>query len=813
MKKILFLPLLLLLSATAIHAQQVSGIVKDDAQKDMNGATVSLLRVKDSTLVKLAVTQNGKYAFAITGADSFFISISYVGFETAVTQKFYYSGQAVQMPGAVLRKSATGLKAVVVSSRKPVIENKPGKMVLNVEGTINATGTDALELLRKSPGVTVDKDDRLGLNGKEGVQVYIDGRPSPLQPQDLANYLKSLSSSQIETIEIISNPSSQYEAAGTGGIINIRLKKNKTMGFNGSVNAGASFSRNTRAEEGIALNYRNKKFNVYGAYNGVHGNTGMNFDIYRIVKDTAFDQKNRLLYKNSSHSFKAGADYTMNEKNSMGITVNGSFATPTLENYNLTNIKQEASGTTGRVLDAANINRMQNNNVNTNINYMYKGTGGKSLVLNGDYGYYSLSQDQWQPNTFLAADGKTVTGTKNYQIESPSRIDIYSVKADYELNIGKGRAGFGGKFGYVKTGNTFNQYNEAAGTAVLDTAASNYFRYTENVNAAYAKYSREFKGLSIQGGIRAEQTVVKGDLKNWEQAAAVWKQENRSFSKNYIDFFPSISLTFTPGPIHQFMLAYSRRIDRPVYKDMNPFEYRINEYSFHRGSTDIRPQYSNTISLTHTYKSRLNSTLSYSHVKDVFGQVVDTAGGMKGFLSNRNLATQDMASLNMTYGLQYKAYSLFASAAGYYSKYKASYGAGRDIALDTWSANIFVQNSFRFGKDWSAELSGFYSSPSIWQGSMKAAYIWSADAGLQRKLLQGKATIKASVSDIFNTLKWSATSDFAGQKVLAAGKQESRQAKLSFSWRFGKAPAKTPRQLPAGAVEENKRVQTSGLSN
>lgn len=813
MKKFLFLPLLLLLSATAIHAQQVSGIVKDDAQKEMNGATISLLRAKDSSVVKLAVTQNGKYGFTVTGADSFFISISYVGFETAVTQKFYTGGQAVHMPVVVLHKATARMKAVVVSSRKPVIESKPGKLVLNVEGTINATGTDALELLRKSPGVTVDKDDRLALNGKDGVQVYIDGRPSPLQPQDLANYLKSLSSSQIESIEIISNPSAQYEAAGTAGIINIRLKKNKTMGFNGTVTAGVSASENARTEEGINVNYRNKKFNVYGAYNAAQGNTGMKLDLYRILKDTAFDQQNRLRFKNNNHAFKTGFDYTFDAKNSIGITVNGSFATPTLENNNHTAIKEAATGATGRMLDAANINHMKNNNVNTNINYMYKGTDGKSLVLNADYGYYSLRQEQWQPNTFLAADGKTITGTKNYQIESPSRIDIYSVKADYEQQVGKGTAGFGGKFGYVKTGNTFNQYNEAAGTSVQDMAASNYFRYTENVNAAYARYSRAFKILAIQAGIRAEQTSVKGDLKKWEQDAGGWKQVNQSFSKNYTDLFPSVSLSFTPKNAHQFVLAYSRRIDRPVYKDMNPFEYRINEYSFHKGSTDIRPQYSNTISFTHTYKSRLNSTLSYSHVNDVFGQVVDTAGGMKAFLSNRNLATQDIASLNVSYGLQYGPYSLFASTSGYYSRYKASYGTGRDLALDVWAANVFVQNSFRFGKDWSAELSGFYSSPSIWQGSMKAAYIWSADAGVQRKLLQGKASIKASVSDIFNSLKWSATSNFAGQQVQAAGKQESRQAKISFSWRFGKATAKAQRQVPAGAEDENKRVQTSGLNN
>ncbi|WP_211999885.1 TonB-dependent receptor [Chitinophaga sp. HK235] len=812
MKKILLLLPIFSLLASALQAQRIHGTISDETGGPLSGATVSLLSAKDSSLIKLSLSENGSYAFSEAPRDTLLITISYVGFDVFYSLPFYFSGKTITLPTFHLHKASSNLKGIGVTARKPMVEVRPDKTVLNVEGTINAIGGHALDLLRKSPGVMVDKDDHLTLNGRNGVQVYIDGRPSPLNEQDLSNYLQSLSSSQIEAVEIISNPSVQYDAAGTAGVINIRLKKNKSQGLNGSISAGVSISRHTRMDDGFSLNYRNKRLNAFGSYTGAFGKSGMDFNLYRIVKDTAFDQKSEVLFKNRSHNVKAGLDYTLDTRNSVGLTVNGSFATPTLENHNYTPIMYYPTGSEARILDATNNNSMKNNNVNVNLNYTYKDSTGRLLTVNGDYGNYSLNSDQWQPNTFLQPDGKTITGSKNYFIESPTHIDIYSIKADYEHGLAKGRLGIGGKFGYVKTDNTFNQYNEAGDRTVLDNAASNFFSYTENVNALYARYSREFKGFSLQGGIRAEHSTVKGELTGGKKAEND-QTTDQSFHKSYLDFFPNLSFTLAPKTNNQFVLAYSRRIDRPVYKDLNPFEYRLNEYTFHKGSTQVRPQYSNTISLTYTYKFQLNTTLSYSHVKDVFGQVVDTADGTKGYLSNRNLAAQDITSISFSFPFQYKSYSLFANVNGYYSKYNASYGAGRELNLDVYGANIFLQNSIRFGKGWTGELSAFYNTPSIWQGSMKAAAIWSADAGLQKQLLQGNAAIKVAVSDLFNTLKWSASSDFAGQKIWAAGKQETRQFKVSFTYRFGNSQVKAAKQIESGTEEEHKRVKSNGLGN
>lgn len=209
------------------QAQQIKGVVKDEQGKLLSGATAALKKVKDSSVVKLNATNaDGRYEFVGIQPGQYFVNVTHVGHAPKNSLSFEVSGEgAISAPEVLLGKVTGNMKEVVVNSKKPMIEVKADKTVLNVEGSINAVGQDALELLRKSPGVVVDKDENVSLSGKNGVQVYIDGRPTPLSGQDLSAYLKTLQSSSIEAIEIITNPSAKYDAAGNAGIINIRLKK------------------------------------------------------------------------------------------------------------------------------------------------------------------------------------------------------------------------------------------------------------------------------------------------------------------------------------------------------------------------------------------------------------------------------------------------------------------------------------------------------------------------------------------------------------------------------------------------------------
>ena len=797
----------------AAFAQQVSGNVKDQQGKALSNSTVSLLNAKDSSVVKLAASNNnGSYTFNGVKPGNYLISISHVGYAPVYSKSFEYAGSGdFNVPAIQVNKITGDLKEVVVNSKKPMVEVRADKTILNVEGTINSVGTDALELLRKSPGVMVDKDDNLSLAGKNGVQIYIDGRPTPLSGKDLSDYLKSLQSAQIESIEIITNPSAKYDAAGNAGIINIRLKKNKSFGTNGSVNAGYGIGIYPKYNGGLSLNHRNNKVNIFGNYTFNDNINESYMKLHREQLDTLFDQQSKIYMKNISHGYKGGLDYFVNKFNTVGLIISGNSSDMTFSNYSRTPISYMPTGKVDRILVADNSSKSKRNNTNFNLNYRFADTSGHELNVDADYGFYRIKSNQFQPNYYFDPISNAQTGQFIYNMIAPTDIDMYTAKADYEQNFKKGRLGLGAKTSYVKSGNDFERYNVYTNTKELDTLRSNGFNYKENVNAAYANYNRSFKGFMIQAGLRVENTNSEGHSTGKKWNGAEYVGYDSVFKRNYTDFFPSASVTFNKNPMNQWSVSYSRRIDRPAYQDLNPFEFKLDEYTYQKGNTQLRPQYTNSFGVTNTYKFKLTSTLNYSHVKDVFTQLIDTADVSKSFITKKNLATQDIVSLNLSYPFQYKWYTVFANVNTYYSRYKADFGGGnRKINLDVVAATFFMQNSFNLGKGYTGELSGWYSSPSIWQGTFKSSQIWSVDGGVQKTLFKGKATVKTSVSDIFKTIKWKGTSDFSGQKTIASGGFDSRVFKINFTYRFGNNNVKASRQRKTGLDDESKRVGSQG---
>lgn len=811
MRKI-FLIAVSLLFTNILFAQKIAGVVKDQQGKGLDKTTVSLLNAKDSSVVKLAVTDEaGKFSVETTGG-SFLLSLSHVGFIPQLTKVVEVQGADVNIGELIMEKLESALAGVTVTSQKPMIEVRADKTILNVEGTINAQGQDAFELLRKSPGVIIDKDDNLSLAGKNGVQVYIDGKPSPLSGADLANYLKSMQSSQIEAVELITNPSAKYEAAGNAGIINIKLKKNKSFGTNGSVNAGYSIGTFPKYNGGLSLNHRNKKVNLFGNYNINNGE-----NVSRMVStstrfDTLFAQQNRVVFQNNSHGFKAGMDYFAGAKTIVGVTVNGNLASNDIHTAGPMVFTHVPTNTIDRTLVANNRNDIKRDNINANLNYRYAVTGGTELNIDADYGFFNIRGDQFQPNYYLDYPSRDTIHKAIYNMIAPTDIDLYSIKADYEQNYRGGRLGIGGKIGFVNTDNDFQRYNVFPSGKVLDTLKSNKFAYKENINAVYVNYNKGFKGFMMQVGLRVENTHAKGTSEGYKQLQNGYYEEyDSSFNRNYTDFFPSAALTLNKNPMNQWSFSYSRRIDRPAYQDLNPFEFKLNEYTYMKGNTQLQPQYTNSFGITNIYKFRLTTALNYSHVKDIFAQIPDTVEKTKGFLYKQNLATQDIVSLNVSYPFQYKWYSFFATANAFYSYYKANLGGGdRNIEQGVFSFTYFMQNSFKLGKGWTGEISGYYSAPTLWQGVFKSKALGFVDVGLQKQLFENKATLRVGVSDIFRTLKWQGTSNFTGANMMARGNWESRLLKVNFSYRFGNSQVKAARQRKSAIEEENKRANQSG---
>lgn len=807
----LFFLFALAVASLTLNAQEISGFTKDADGNPVSGATISLMKDTGSAVLKLAVSKNdGSYTLKDIGPGKYRVSVSHVSFQPAVSAPFSLEESAITVPEFRLAKAAADMKNVVVTARKPIVEVKADKTILNVEGTINAVGSDALELLRKSPGVTVDKDENLSVSGKNGVQVYIDGRPTPLSGTDLASYLKSLQSANIEAIEIITNPSAKYEAAGNAGIINIRLKKNKSLGANGSVNAGWNIGIYSKYNAGFSLNYRNKSMNIFGNY-GYNNSTNWNtMNIHRTTGDTLFDQTGTMKFQNNAHNYKAGIDYFINAKNTIGLMVNGMSADPAISNNSRTPIIYIPTNTVDRILTANNRSQMDRSNVNFNLNYSYNNPNGKNLTVNADHGIYDIYNDQLQPNIYLDPTGQTQISSVIYNMIAPTDIKISSLKIDWEQNFMKGKLGFGGKAALVATDNDFQRYNVYGASKILDKERSNRFRYSENINAAYINYNRQFKGFMIQAGLRVENTISEGTSTGQRNTSSGYVKYDSTFKRDYINAFPSAAITFNKNPMNQVSFTFSRRIDRPAYQDLNPFEFKLDEYTFQKGNINLKPQYTNSVGMTHTFKYKLNTTLNYSHVKNMFVQLIDTAEGSKAFMSKQNLATQNIVSLNVSYPFMYKSYTVFTNLNSNYSRYEADFGSGRKINLEAFGLNIYQQHSVKFAKTWTAELSGFYNAPTIYMGSFKARSLYGLDAGLQKQLFGGKATVKASVSDIFRTLRFRGETTFAGQTTEFSNRWESRQFKLNLVYRFGNNQVKAARQRTSGAEDENKRTQSSG---
>jgi len=798
------------LASSAQKRSSLTGEVKNVSGKPITAATILLQKFSDSSIVKTNITDSkGSFSFEEVVAADYFISITNIGYQKYFSEKFTVKeGEGFILPSASLLITEKNLEGVTVTGKKPIIEVKADKTIFNVENSINATGSNAFELLQKSPGVITDKDDNISLKGKNGVRVYIDGKPTQFSSADLAAYLKSINSVDIESIEMISNPSARYDAQGNAGIINIKLKKNKKLGLNGSASAGFNMGINPKTNSAFSLNYRNKKANWFSNYSNNWSKNESDFFLFRKQIDSIYNQTSKQYSEGWSHNLKAGADFFLTKTQTFGFiaTLNGSDMQNRTESQ--TPISSITNGKLGQILRAGNTLPNESKNGNFNINYRFADTSGHELNVDADYGLYTNRRTSYQPNAYYAPDNKELQYEKNYRNRTPTDIAILSAKIDYETPFKKGKLGFGAKFSDVKTDNTFDFYNVITNIDYLDSGRSNSFSYNENINAAYINYNKPLnQKWAIQTGLRVENTISDGKLTRVDGVA----QTDDRVKRNYTDFFPSAAITFNQSMKHIFNLTYSRRIDRPNYQDLNPFENKLDELTYQKGNAFLRPQYTNSVELTHTYKYRFNTTVSYSHIKDYRAQVIDTAEKIRSYITQRNLASQDIFNINFSLPFQVtKWWSIYANINAFHSLYKADFGEGKQVNIGVNSASIYMQQSFTIGKGYTGEISGFYSSPSVWAGTFKSKAIGNLDIGIQKQLLKGKANVKVSYTDLLHTLRWRGISDFGAAYIDVKGNWESQQIRMNFTYRFGNNQVKAARQRKTAAEEEAKRTKSGG---
>jgi iron complex outermembrane recepter protein len=797
----LFFTLVLFITFQTAHAQNLTGQLQNSNKQAIAKAAITLWNTADSSIVSITqVDENGKFIVENIKNGNYWILTSAMGYAADTIKNITMNNTNLALPTIVLQKGTKKITGVTVLSKKPYIEVKADKTVINVESSINATGSNALEILAKSPGVIVDKDDNISLKGKSGVMVYIDGKQTYLDNASVAAMLKNTQSTNIEAIEIIANPGAKYDAEGNAGVINIRLKKNKKLGTNGSIGLGANYGYTPKGNTNFTLNNNNRKTNVFLMYGNNFGKREGFIQFKRILGGQEYNQKSVTIDNDFDNTYKAAIDYNLNTKNTIGVMVNGGYS-----KENFTNTSNTFIGNTGQsatsTLYATNDIIGVRNNLNGNVNYKFADTNGTTLNIDLDAGRFRRPSNSYQPNEYRDLN-LNIINQLIYRTSAPIEIDILTAKADYECKAFKGKLGFGVKTSYVVTENTFDFYNVVNNIETKDLDKSNTFKYTENVNAAYANYNREFNTKwSTQLGLRAEQTNSNGQL------TSIQASNNDTVARNYINLFPSAGLTYNVNAKHTLGLTYSRRIERPSYQDLNPFEFKLDELTYQKGNAFLRPQYANSVELTHTFMQFLTTGLSYSRITDVYAQITDTADGNRAFITQKNLANSDVFGLNISAPMPIKKWWFaFANLGLNYTHNRANFN-GNIIDIQFPSMSFYAENNFTLPKGYTASVSGFYAMPGYWGGTFKTSPIGNLDLGIQKSFFNKKLNAKLSFTDLFWSQRWHGVSDFAGLYLDARGGNETRQVRLNLTYRFGSNTVGKTRDRKTGLEEESSRIK------
>ena len=800
MKSYLLLCILIITNFLNAQSFSISGKITLEANEKIAVTSVVLHSENNQTFSKTVATDNnGNYIFSDIKTGNYFIEINYVGFQTYKSAIVILVDKNIILPIIQLQKSTQQLKEIVIKKQKPMVQVLADKTVFNVENTINATGTSGFELLRKAPGVVIDNNDNLIVEGKSGVLIYIDGKQSFLSGSDLTNYLKTIQAADIEAIEIITQPSSKYDAAGNAGIINIKLKKNKNFGTNGTISTGINVGKFATSLSSVAFNNRDKKNNFYGNYSNRFGRNYSFINLNRLQSNTVFDAQSSSVNENNANNIKVGYDYYANTKNTFGIVLSGNFNNGTTYGNTRTSIKSVNSATLDSVLIAKSDSYNKNYNLYSNVNYRYQDTSGTSFNSDFDYGKYTSDRSNYQPNFYYNNSESVVLSQSINSQNTPIQIAIFSLKSDYEQKLFKGKLGAGFKTSLVKTDNTFEVFNYMNDNPVFNPLLSNRFKFDENINAVYVNYNRKYEKFNFQTGLRLENTNSEGNLISTQQIA------NEQVKRNYTDLFPSAGITYQANDTNSFALLYSSRIERPSYQSLNPFEFQIDELSFQKGNPFLKPQYTNNIKLNYTYKFTLNTSLSYSFINDFFAQVTEAAGNTKNFLITRNVANQQVINLGVSYPYKIKEWwSIYISANAFQSKYIATSATFTSITQETLS--LYGQNTFILPKAFSFEVSGWFSSPSVWGGTYRTKSIGSLDLAIQKQFLNKKLNLRVAVSDVLFTSPWRANSKFPNLVISGNGGNDSRQVRFNLSYNFGSEQIKKEINRNSGLEDEKNRI-------
>jgi iron complex outermembrane receptor protein len=805
------LPLFLFLSLNMFGqtiSNSMEGVVMNEDGTPVDGAVVSIMYAKDSSIFKVLVTEStGDFAVDHLKPERYLLYITNMGYQNYWSAAFMIdSATMLKLPAIPLKITDNQLGTVTIEARKNLVERKIDRTVINVNSFIGNAGNNVLEVLQKSPGVSVDANDNIQLKGKSGVVIFIDDKPTYLSQQDLANYLRSLPSSSVDVIELMTNPPAKYDAAGNAGIINIRLKKSKAQGFNGGFNLSYGQGFYARTSNSLNFNYRVNKVNFFS---NVSYNISNNYQDLFIERNyykptgeplSMFNQHSYIKRNNKGANLRLGMDYYISKKSTFGIMFSG-FRNVDNSPVNNTASIFDSTGTVTNNVKAYALADKVLKNKSVNLNYNYKiDSSGREILVNLDYLDYDGTLNSSLLNSIYMPDGTFLSKT-NLIGNLPSNIKIATAKVDYTHPLKSlGTFGIGAKTSFIKTNNVANFYDEENSELTVNNDFSNNFTYKENINAAYVNYSFEKGRFSMQAGLRFENTIING-----QQLGNAIRPDS-SYDRTMNNLFPTFYLNYKFDSLdnNQIGFSYGRRIDRPNYQDMNPFTYPLDRYTLYGGNPFLRPTISNNFELSHTFKNKITTAFQLNYTKDLISETIEQSNGIF-FSRPGNLGEQLSYGLTMNINVNpMKWWTLQVYTELLNDNFKATlYNETINNSGVHWAVN--ATNQFQLNKAWTAEVSGSYQTKAYY-----AQFIvipsGSISVGVAKKILKDKATIKANLNDPFYLYKAGGSIiGLSNSDALWRSRFDSRVLTLSFSYRFNKGQSLKARSS-GGSDSEKGRV-------
>jgi ferric enterobactin receptor len=798
-----------LLSSRAQSLPSISGEVRTVAGVPIEFATVTLHRAADSAVVKTEFSDGkGTFRFERAASGRYRVSAAQVGFGRYWSAAFDVAAESLVLPAATLQASAaTTLKEVVVVGQKPLFERLADRTVVNVEGSTLAAGNSTLDVLARAPGVTVDANDNLALRGRQGLLVLIDGKRQPMSGPELADYLRSLPADQLKSIELITNPPAKYDAQGSAGIIAINLKKDQRLGTNGSANLSYGQGVYGRFTGSLTGNHRREKFNFFGSVSytdrGAFGIRNTYRSYYQPQGDAQVllrtaDQRNRIEYSNRSLPWKAGLDYNLAKNTVLGAVVTG-FMNPGVKPWGQGSNTSTFYDGAGQLTNQYRVSSRQEDNnpnltANLNLRHSWAATpaGKRELTADVDYARYSSSRLQSQTiyPEMAGRDEATLSGSQT------GELTIQAVKADYTQALSpQTTLEAGAKASRVYSDNDVRFENTVGGVTTTDLGRTNRFRYDELISAAYLNVTRTIAKLNVQAGLRGEQTHATG-----QQLV-----QDDNFRRDYYQLFPSAALKYTFSERQELALSLGRRIGRPSYRQLNPFRNVIDPTTSGKGNPNLRPQTSYNLELTHTYRQKFSSGLSYSLFQEPITDVAQPETDSTTVSQYVNLDRLHYLALTFTAPFTVgKWWNLNLNAELYYIHYQGTL-AGTALRTGRPAFSASSTSAFSLGKGWSAELTGNYDSRQR-VGFFIFEHYGQVGLGVQKALWDKQGTVKLAATDIFYTSPLYATSNYTNYQEKLFLRRDARVLTLSFSWRFGNDKL-APARRTGGAEDEKSRAQ------